>query len=39
MKKILDMDDTDVSYVGGAETIIDVDATDTDHSQYHYNPD
>lgn len=39
MKKILDMDDTDVSYVGGAETIIDVDATDTDHSQFHYNPD
>lgn len=39
MKKILDMEDTKVSYVGGAETIIDVDSTDIDYNNYFVNQD
>lgn len=38
-KKIFEMADTEVSYVGGAETIIEFESVDIDQKRFHINPD
>ena len=38
-KKILEMADTEVSYVGGAETIVEFESIDVDEKRFHINPD
>lgn len=36
---LLDMKDTAVSYVGGAETVVAFESTDVDKTKFHTNPD